>query len=267
MMRLVIVSQEASAAQREYQRARVTPGAISSLFYKDATPRADHFLECTVKLIGREHWPWHSPIPLRLSLCYDDGTPTVMSDQGCLRVLSLSSHVKAAIPADDDCVSFSYRIELGSFRRADRSFAVKVEVSDPLAEGKHVVVDPCLTPPVYVLSKKKIEPGVPQAPRPVKRKVDESDDSDDSAAKRTKSSKDDSIVKRLDALESRVQELANLIQTFTSRFSAFPPRDEFHHYPDPRRPYPHEQGGDHHHHHLVKPNGAIGAYRPLPVTN
>lgn len=162
MPRLVVVRQEVSDAQKEYQRARVSSDGISNLFYKDATPRADHYVKVTVRLYGREHWPWYSPIPLRLVLCYEDGSPLDAGDQCCLRVLSLSSHVRAAVPAEGDMASFSYRIELGSFRRADRSFVVKIEVCssdnciDGLLEAANCLAEPAFSPAVYVLSKKKL---------------------------------------------------------------------------------------------------------------
>lgn len=277
--RLVVIAQQVSDAQEEYQKARVTPGSISNLFYKDATPRAEHYIKVTVRLLGREQWPWHSPVPLRLVLCYDDGTPLDASDQSSLRVLSLSSHVsaslapspshrlnrqpalsqvRAAIPAESDNVSFSYRIELGSFRRADRSFSVKIEactdlgmdqLGDPqstiVASLNGIVIEPALTPAVYVLSKKKLDGPCPRpavAATPVsslvggKRKHDYYDeDSDDSGGRKvyarvpdTRSSTDDAtehIINRLDALEKSVSELATVMKSFVNHAVAMSPRE------------------------------------------
>lgn len=283
--RLVVIAQQVSDAQEEYQKARVTPGSISNLFYKDATPRAEHYIKVTVRLLGREQWPWHSPVPLRLVLCYDDATPLDASDQSSLRVLSLSSHVRvlvlrcrhhtrltssallvpslsqvrAAIPAESDTVSFSYRIELGSFRRADRSFSVKIEactdlgldqLGDPqsniVASLNGIVIEPALTPAVYVLSKKKLDgpcsrPAVAATPVSslvgAKRKHDYYDeDSDDSGGRKiyaarvhdARSSADDAtehIINRLDALEKSVNELASVLKTFVNHTVTMSPRE------------------------------------------
>lgn len=173
-MRLLVVSHECSPAQAEYQKLRVSPGSMSNLFYKDATPRGDHFMLCTVKLIGREHETEavRRVVPLKLTLCYDDGQPIEAVDHGSLRVLSSNSHLKAAIPANEDHVTFSYRIELGSFRRADRSFAVRVEADLDAAHRPSSYasvamcrsIEPCITPAVYVLSKKKLSDHQQQPP-------------------------------------------------------------------------------------------------------
>lgn len=165
-MRLHIVSHECSPAQADYQKLRVNPGAMSNVFYKDATPRGEHFMRCVVKVTGREHEgeAQRRVIPLKLTLCYDDGQPIEAVDHSSLRILSSNSHLKAAIPANQDHVAFSYRIELGSFRRADRSFAVRVEANADathrpasyLPQNKCREIESCITPAVYVLSKKKI---------------------------------------------------------------------------------------------------------------
>lgn len=242
---LVVVAQRVSEAQAEYQKARVTPGSISNLFYKDATPRAEHFINMTVRLLGREHWPWHAPIPLRLVLCYDDGTPLDSTDQASLRVLSLSQHVRAAIPADADMASFSYRIELGSFRRADRCFAVKIEVYTDASMDVHSppsalsnLVEPALTPAVYVLSKKKLDVGAsprsstPRAEAKRKHDIEDEDDevSEDSMRKLQRSFDssrgiDDAaevILQRLDSLEQSINDLAGVVRAVIAHLSHAP---------------------------------------------
>eukprot|EP00635_Sarcinochrysidales_sp_CCMP3193_P012276 CAMPEP_0118893690 /NCGR_PEP_ID=MMETSP1166-20130328/2797_1 /TAXON_ID=1104430 /ORGANISM="Chrysoreinhardia sp, Strain CCMP3193" /LENGTH=343 /DNA_ID=CAMNT_0006832531 /DNA_START=105 /DNA_END=1136 /DNA_ORIENTATION=+ len=237
---LVCTFQQPSEAQREYQSARLAAGAVlpSNIFYKDATPRVAHFLSCELRLVGRERFP-AKPLPLELTLVYDDGTPTSETDQASLRILSLSSHVKAAIPADGDSVVVSYRIELGSFRRADRSFALKAELAleKPPAGGGGggggEKVEPCVTPAVYVLSKKKLEQQKPTAAGK-RRMVDafpgDDEDSEDSHRhhfegrrasppggpsdpSRAVDRADETILRRLYALETRVQELTNVIQS------------------------------------------------------
>jgi hypothetical protein len=45
---------------------------------QDATPRAEHYLMCTVELVGHPH---RLAVPLKLSLCFDDGSLVPYEDQ------------------------------------------------------------------------------------------------------------------------------------------------------------------------------------------
>ena len=57
--------------------------------------------------------------------------------------------------------TFYYRLELGSFRRADRKFLVRVSAAD----GAEAGIIPCLTPPLLVLSKTKpLDASAPLSP-------------------------------------------------------------------------------------------------------
>ena len=232
--KLVCVWQSPSEEQQKYQQARLAAGAVlpSNIFYKDATPRVAHYLSCEIQLQGRDRFPG-KPLPLELTLVYDDGTPTSEADQASLRILSLSSHVKAAIPADGDSVTVSYRIELGSFRRADRSFALKIHLSDNKA------VESCITPAVYVLSKKKLDQQT-RGTTTKRRHVDafpqhDADDDSEDSHRHHLGSDQENILRRLYALETRVQELTNVIQSVLPHVQAMT------HYPPPSTSAPFHQ--------------------------
>mmetsp|Transcript_25560 Transcript_25560/g.85865 ORF Transcript_25560/g.85865 Transcript_25560/m.85865 type:complete len:303 (+) Transcript_25560:194-1102(+) len=163
--RLVVVSHALSEAQEAYQEARELRASTTSgqYFYKDATPRAEHYMMCTVELVG---YPHRRAVPLKLSLCFDDGTLVPYEDQACLRLLKENVHVRPIISAETQVASFTYRIEIGSFRRADRSFVIRIDAEPTMASWpapELIQVSSCLTPPIYVLSKKRLN-GVVTAP-------------------------------------------------------------------------------------------------------
>jgi len=150
---------------------------------------------------------------------------------------------------------------------------VKIEVSaesgaDPLVDAAQaslsgVLVEPALTPAVYVLSKKKLEgTTTPRLPSSGKRKQDEyDDDSSESSQHRAGSTPakmhrvlaasetDHLVLSRLDSLEKSMTELTTVIKTFLAHFTAFSPRDvaalspPFHDVIVPRsQPYAHVLG-------------------------
>ena len=52
------------------------------IFYKDATPRGEHYIRCSVACEPSRP----DVVPLRLALCYEDGTDVSPQDASCLTV-------------------------------------------------------------------------------------------------------------------------------------------------------------------------------------
>jgi len=155
--RLVVRRHDFSESQTEYQAARShEPGM--NVFYKDATPRGEHYIRCTVTCEPPQHWA----VPLRLTMCYEDMSEVSPQDSSCLKILGDGSR-KLVAPRAGAPSTFYYRIELGSFRRADRKFRVQISTA-ARAPGGPPPVASCATPPLLVLSKKKVEPGREAAP-------------------------------------------------------------------------------------------------------
>ena len=142
--KLVVRKHDFSSAQTAYQRARSAPSS-QLIFYKDATPRGEHYIRCAVACEPARP----DVVPLRLALCYEDGTDVSPQDASCLKILGEATHLSCPPHAKE--TTFYYRLELGSFRRADRKFSVRVSAAD----GAEAGVIPCLAPPVLVLSKTK----------------------------------------------------------------------------------------------------------------
>ena len=107
------------------------------IFYKDATPRGEHYIRCSVACEPARP----DVVPLRLALCYEDGTDVSPQDASCLKILGEATHLSCPPHAKE--TTFYYRLELGSFRRADRKFRVRVSAAD----GAEAGIIPCLTPP------------------------------------------------------------------------------------------------------------------------
>merc|ERR1719199_1182143 len=118
---LVVTAHGFSAQQTDYLSSR---GNGTSVFYKDATPRVEHFLRSTVAVEGNTN---AVPVAVKLVMAYEDGTEVSAQDATCLKILG-DGRKRVTIPAGG-FATFDYRYELGSFRRADRKFSVKV-VSD-----------------------------------------------------------------------------------------------------------------------------------------
>ena len=147
--KLVVRKHDFSSAQTAYQRARSAPSS-QLIFYKDATPRGEHYIRCAVACEPARP----DVVPLRLALCYEDGTDVSPQDASCLKILGEATHLSCPPHAKE--TTFYYRLELGSFRRADRKFRVRVT---------GVGVAQCLTPPLLVLSKTKpLDASAPLSP-------------------------------------------------------------------------------------------------------
>ena len=147
--KLVVRKHDFSSAQTAYQRARSAPSS-QFIFYKDATPRGEHYIRCSVACEPARP----DVVPLRLALCYEDGTDVSPQDASCLKILGEATHLSCPPHAKE--TTFYYRLELGSFRRAGRKFSVRVT---------GVGVAQCLTPPLLVLSKTKpLDASAPLSP-------------------------------------------------------------------------------------------------------
>ena len=152
--KLVVRKHDFSSAQTAYQRARSAPSS-QLIFYKDATPRGEHYIRCSVACEPARP----DVVPLRLALCYEDGTDVSPQDASCLKILGEATHLSCPPHAKE--TTFYYRLELGSFRRADRKFLVRVSAAD----GAEAGIIPCLTPPLLVLSKTKpLDASAPLSP-------------------------------------------------------------------------------------------------------
>ena len=117
---------------------------------QDATPRGEHYIRCFVACEPSRP----DVVPLRLALCYEDGTDVSPQDASCLKILGEATHLSCPPHAKE--TTFYYRLELGSFRRADRKFRVRVTGAG---------VAHCLTPPLLVLSKTKpLDASAPLSP-------------------------------------------------------------------------------------------------------
>ena len=147
--KLVVRKHDFSSAQTAYQRARSAPSS-QLIFYKDATPRGEHYIRCSVACEPSRP----DVVPLRLALCYEDGTDVSPQDASCLKILGEATHLSCPPHAKE--TTFYYRLELGSFRRAGRNFRVRVTGAG---------VAQCLTPPLLVLSKTKpLDASAPLSP-------------------------------------------------------------------------------------------------------
>ena len=154
--KLVVRKHDFSSAQTAYQRARSAPSS-QLIFYKDATPRGEHYIRCSVACEPARP----DVVPLRLALCYEDGTDVSPQDASCLKILGEATHLSCPPHAKE--TTFYYRLELGSFRRADRKFRVRVSAADGAEAGAGV--SQCLTPPLLVLSKTKpLDASAPLSP-------------------------------------------------------------------------------------------------------
>ena len=154
--KLVVRKHDFSSAQTAYQRARSAPSS-QFIFYKDATPRGEHYIRCAVACEPARP----DVVSLRLALCYEDGTDVSPQDASCLKILGEATHLSCPPHAKE--TTFYYRLELGSFRRADRKFRVRVSAADGAEAGAGVAQ--CLTPPLLVLSKTKpLDASAPLSP-------------------------------------------------------------------------------------------------------
>lgn len=152
--------------QREAKRERET--MVEELyFYKDATPKGDHYITFVVDLPDRFS---ESEVLLKVELVSASRTVPIddftargyerVAEQQHLKALPLQS--KASLKSPPNVVALvgqpmRFRIEIGSYRQGDRRFAIKCSIAPKvLVERPHLAeVMPCYSPPIYVASKVK----------------------------------------------------------------------------------------------------------------
>lgn len=166
-----------SSAQQAYQRdaSRQDLSDSEIIFYKDATPKAEHYMAFRVDLppsVARAVGP-SAEVPLEVELVaimpQPAGTavPPVTTEPRQYETVPDQTHLKqcgvrasaSQPPSDRPLVgmTLAYRIELGSYRQGDRRFAILVRIAAKAAADSPALrsIAPCLTPPVYVASKVK----------------------------------------------------------------------------------------------------------------
>mmetsp|Transcript_3925 Transcript_3925/g.12049 ORF Transcript_3925/g.12049 Transcript_3925/m.12049 type:complete len:368 (-) Transcript_3925:200-1303(-) len=178
-----------SAAQQAYQRDanRQDLSENEIMFYKDATPKAEHYMAFRIELpssAARALGP-HAEVPLEVELVamvpqVGGGPPTsgqfeTVADQSTLKGVGAAQTALGDRPLVG--AALAYRIELGSYRQGDRRFAILARVAPKAAADSPVLqaLAPCLTPAVYVASKVKRHRAVDLAhdePPPLKRHHD-----------------------------------------------------------------------------------------------
>mmetsp|Transcript_8237 Transcript_8237/g.21325 ORF Transcript_8237/g.21325 Transcript_8237/m.21325 type:complete len:387 (-) Transcript_8237:179-1339(-) len=159
-----------SAAQQSYQREANRPEHAKQeiFFYKDSTPKAEHYLSFVVDVppaLARVVGP-KAELPLEVELVAlvpqaGDAGPRYerVPEQSHLKACPVRSGIGAAAVLDRPVcgATLAYRIELGSYRQGDRRFAVLSRLASKAVADYPALthVGPCLTPPVYVASKVK----------------------------------------------------------------------------------------------------------------
>ena len=205
--RLIVKNFELSAAQTKYQAERHVEARPVS-FYKDAAPRVDHYMRSQVSVADVDYG---MQVPVKLELAYADGTPVSKEDSLHLKILG-DSLGGLEVPPNVQ-VSFCYRIEIGSFRRADRKFSVKVS---PAAQHVQGIQSVC-TPGVLVLSKKRL--AAPSA-ETTKRRATEV--TMDVSEKRQLFEATSAILGKVSALEDQVRNLTAVLAGATGVLVAAP---------------------------------------------
>ena len=150
--RLEIVAFELSDRQVEYQREReeLLDGP-SYNFFKDATPKHAHFVR--VRLALRRGRADAEATPLAATLCYADDQRPVEQEEQCLLKLFVDKRSAGLELDESGHAELEFRIELGSYRRSDRKFQVRVAPHPTSALFGRVGA--VYTPAVYVMSKKR----------------------------------------------------------------------------------------------------------------
>lgn len=164
-----------SAAQQAYQKDahRQDLEKDETIFYKDATPKAEHYMSFRIDLpanVARKLGPKAVDVALAVELVAVAPRPSGTggtASAGHYEPVADQSHLKACMlrvsgsqtPVDRPVtgVTLAYRVELGSYRQGDRRFALLVRVAPKVYQEWPVLraVAPCLTPAVYVASKVK----------------------------------------------------------------------------------------------------------------
>jgi len=161
---LVCVGFAMSAAQAAYQRDSQREEPDSGIFFfKDATPKSEHFVEFRVQRGSTSSSSSQQPLTLELvslpSGTTDYSRAEVFAEQEFLKPVTPSQRnqrdaaqaVTPPVPVVGAVLR--YRVEVGSYRQGDRRFAIRAR----LASEPSVL--PCFTPPIYVASKVKRPPG------------------------------------------------------------------------------------------------------------
>ena len=167
---MIIASHEFSAAQANYVALRHPENPRAPIFYKDATPRAEHYVRCGVRVEGVNHGV---AVPVKIELCFPDGRVVQSKfetrpgrEAESLKVLGDGAK-RLTLPNPGAVVYFDYRIEVGSLRADDRKFCVKVS-----PDASHVAgVLPAITPGLLVLSKKRIAEPAPPSGDPLRKRA------------------------------------------------------------------------------------------------
>jgi len=207
--RLIVKNFELSAAQKKYQAERHVEAQPVS-FYKDAAPRMDHYMRCQVSVADVDYG---MQVPLKLELAYADGTPVSKEDSLHLKILGGSLGPGELVVPPNGQVSFCYRIDIGSFRRADRKFSVKVSPAAQYVQG----IQSVCTPGVLVLSKKRL--AAPSA-ETTKRRATEA--TMDVSEKRQLFEATSAILCKVSALEDQVRNLTAVLAGVTGVLVAAP---------------------------------------------
>ena len=176
---LVVEEYAYSAAQNNYQRevgnrapelvhrkpkpgeAAPLPGERGEVFYKDATPKADHFMQFRVKLPRNLRQALaRDPPPLELTLCFapnhDSDEYVVVADQSHLRKCDAPRGEPRGSRDNVLGAILRFRVELGSCRQGDKRFVIKASLASEEAQKRGLpALEPAYTTPVYVASKVK----------------------------------------------------------------------------------------------------------------
>ena len=137
-----------------------TPGERGEVFYKDATPKADHFMQFRVRLPRALRNTVSSDVVLDLTLCFapnhDTDEYVVVADQSHLRKCEAPRGEPRGSRENLLGAILRFRVELGSYRQGDKRFVIKASLNEEEAR-KHGLpaLQAAYTTPVYVASKVK----------------------------------------------------------------------------------------------------------------
>uniref|UniRef100_A0A7S3JW85 Uncharacterized protein n=1 Tax=Aureoumbra lagunensis TaxID=44058 RepID=A0A7S3JW85_9STRA len=147
-------------------------------FFKDATPKSDHFVEFRVEIpknVSTGNYRTNK-IPLQVELVclppesVDYSRAEIFPEQQYLKAITAASRIVSAnLPTastqqrnDDPFIPMlntvlRYRVEVGSYRQGDKRFVIKASIAPHIFEQvPHLAeLGACYTPPIYVASKVK----------------------------------------------------------------------------------------------------------------
>mmetsp|Transcript_7221 Transcript_7221/g.22727 ORF Transcript_7221/g.22727 Transcript_7221/m.22727 type:complete len:323 (+) Transcript_7221:157-1125(+) len=159
-------------------KGQVLTGQRGEVFYKDATPKADHYIQFRVLLPPALRDTHPEDLELDLKLCFapsldsDEHIEVGPGDQNHLKRCDPSRRENAPPPTDRPRlgVMLRYRVELGSYRQGDKRFSIKASLApaDDVAPAL-AALNGARTTPVYIASKVK-------RPRAQRGREDDEDD-------------------------------------------------------------------------------------------